>query len=96
MHFGTQAACYTKIKYLLEIIVYSHKYQPVLSKETNDEAITEFEAPETYEEKIYKEISYLNGQINRMDLNELKMACKGANVDCHGRKNEFSYSVDCL
>ena len=30
-----------------------------------------------------------------MDLNELKMACKGANVDCHGRKNKFSYSVDC-
>ena len=40
-------------------IVRSHKYQPVLSKETNGEAITitEFEAPETYEEKIYKEIS---------------------------------------
>ena len=65
-----------------------------LSKEPNGEAITEFEAPETYEEKIYKEISYLNGQINRMDLNELKMACKGANVDCHGRKNQFLYSVD--
>jgi len=57
------------------------------STETNGDAITEFEAPETYEEKIYKEISYLNGQINRMDLNELKMACKGANVDCHGRKD---------
>ena len=31
---------------------------------------------QTDEEKIYSEISLINGQINRMNLGELKNACK--------------------
>ena len=44
------------------------------------------ESTETFEEKIYKEISLINGRINRMDLNQLKMACKDVKLDCHGSK----------
>ena len=58
-------------------------------KYTSEETEFNGDIVETYEEKIYREISLLNGRINRMDLNQLKMACKDAKVDCHGRKNYF-------
>ena len=39
-----------------------------------------------FENEVYKEISLLNGQINRMNLGELKNACKSLHLDCYGKR----------
>lgn len=40
-----------------------------------------------FQDQVYKEISLINGQINRMNLGELKNACKDLKLDCYGRKD---------
>ena len=45
------------------------------------------EEGETFEDKVYREISLLNGQINRMNLGQLKTQCKNLNLDCYGKKD---------
>ena len=45
------------------------------------------EEGETFENKVYREISFMNGQINRMNLGELKTQCKRLNLDCYGKKD---------
>lgn len=42
---------------------------------------------ENFQDQVYKEISLINGQINRMNLGELKNACKELKLDCYGRKD---------
>ncbi|XP_059090591.1 3'-5' exoribonuclease 1-like [Tigriopus californicus] len=40
----------------------------------------------TQSHPVYSAISFINGQINRMDLNDLKQKCKQNNLDCHGKR----------
>ena len=35
---------------------------------------------------VYSEISYLNGQINRMDLCQMKQRCKELDLECNGKR----------
>lgn len=56
-----------------------------------ENSIQEIKVPafegETFEDKVYREISLMNGQINRMNLGELKTQCKRFNLDCYGKKD---------
>lgn len=45
------------------------------------------EDKENYEHDVYKDISYINGQINRMNLNQLKNECKNERLDCNGGRD---------
>lgn len=45
------------------------------------------EENETFADKVYREISILNGQINRMNISQLKNACKDLSLDCYGTKD---------
>ena len=40
-----------------------------------------------FEHKVYREISQLNGEINRMSLGELKNKCKSLHLDCYGKRD---------
>ena len=58
-------------------------------KEKPPEPIPQYEnenSEENFENEVYKEISLLNGQINRMNLGELKNACKSLHLDCYGKR----------
>ena len=55
---------------------------PILPEE-NDENVENY----SYSHKVYKEISFINGQINRMNLNDLKINCKELELDCQGGKD---------
>jgi len=59
-------------------------------KEKPPEPIPQYEnenSEENFENEVYKEISLLNGQINRMNLGELKNACKSLHLDCYGKRD---------
>lgn len=51
------------------------------------EKCLEVEENESFQDKIYRELSLINGQINRMNLGELKNQCKSLKLDCYGRKD---------
>ena len=35
---------------------------------------------------VYNQISYVNGQINRMDLGQMKVRCKELELECNGKR----------
>ena len=56
--------------------------EPEFSQYENENSTEE----NNFENEVYKEISLLNGQINRMNLGELKNACKSLHLDCYGKR----------
>jgi 3'-5' exoribonuclease 1 len=58
--------------------------------ETATASASEVEAKQDssgFQDPVYREISLLNGQINRMGLGELKQACKDRHLDCYGGRD---------